>query len=275
MTSRSSGPATSPVRAGASTRTSAAIGIFGAMARPRTRLLPVQRRHVYADGPLAADGRAARRDRPGATSSPPEKSKVAETLAEFRGQYAYNLIDENAARVRRAGARRSTSGTTTRSSTTGTRARSSIDARYTEKRVDVLAAARAPGVRRVAADHPEGADRGTVHRKLSYGPLLDVFVARHAHLQGPQRRQPSTPTRSAASSAPSSSSGSSAGSRARRPRGRCIAIDLPLGLIVPDGAAPRRASPRATPAPRSAASCSSRDLLRDAHRQRRRPASCC
>lgn len=49
---------------------------------------------VYADGPLREtvalpDGRVWR------NIVTPEKSKVAETLAEFRGQFAYNLLDDN------------------------------------------------------------------------------------------------------------------------------------------------------------------------------------
>jgi alkaline phosphatase D len=49
---------------------------------------------VYADGPLAEkvtlpDGRVWR------NIVTPEKSKVAETLAEYRGQFTYNLLDSN------------------------------------------------------------------------------------------------------------------------------------------------------------------------------------
>ena len=43
-----------------------------------------------------------------------EKAKVAETLAEFRGNYKYNLLDEQRARLQRRGAHASRSGTTTR-----------------------------------------------------------------------------------------------------------------------------------------------------------------
>ena len=47
-----------------------------------------------------------------------EKSKPAETLAEFRGAYKYNLMDKNALAFNRE-FRYSPSGTTTRSPTTG------------------------------------------------------------------------------------------------------------------------------------------------------------
>lgn len=52
---------------------------------------------VYADNPIQAevkleDGRIWK------NLTTPEKSKVRETLAEFRGNYVYNLLDENGRR---------------------------------------------------------------------------------------------------------------------------------------------------------------------------------
>src|SRR5262249_41374866 len=49
---------------------------------------------IYADGPIPAevktdDGKIWK------NLTTPEKSKVCETLAEFRGAFAYNLLDEN------------------------------------------------------------------------------------------------------------------------------------------------------------------------------------
>jgi alkaline phosphatase D len=56
---------------------------------------------IYADGPIqetvtAEDGRVWR------NLVTPEVSKVAETLAEFRGRYKYNLLDENVRRFNAA-----------------------------------------------------------------------------------------------------------------------------------------------------------------------------
>ena len=53
-----------------------------------------------------------------------------------------------------------------------------------------------------------------------------------------------------------------------------LAIDLPLGLVVPDGGPRRRASPRATPARRSGASSSSPTCSRSPTGRGSR-ASCC
>jgi alkaline phosphatase D len=49
---------------------------------------------VYADGPLT-ETVALPGGRTWRNIVTPEKSKVAETLDEYRGQFAYNLIDEN------------------------------------------------------------------------------------------------------------------------------------------------------------------------------------
>ena len=93
---------TSPARAGASTRTSAAADLRGDGA-PQPDFFIHSGDTVYADGPLTEsvtlpDGRIWR------NLVTPEKSKVAETLDEYRGQFAYNLLDDSLRRVRRAGA---------------------------------------------------------------------------------------------------------------------------------------------------------------------------
>ena len=56
---------------------------------------------IYADGPLAAE-QATPDGGVWKNVTTPAKSKVAETLAEFRGNYAYNLLDENVRRFNAA-----------------------------------------------------------------------------------------------------------------------------------------------------------------------------
>ena len=101
------------------------LRIFGAMRRPRPDFFLNSGDTVLRRRSARADGRAARRDHLDATWSRPEKSKVAETLAEFRGQYALQPAATRRYAPSPPRCPRSTSGTTTRSSTTGTRARSS------------------------------------------------------------------------------------------------------------------------------------------------------
>ncbi len=123
---------------------------------------------VYADGALAEsvtlpDGRVWR------NLTTPEKSKVAETLAEYRGQYAYNLLDEN---LRGFAAEVPQINQWDDHEITNNWYPSEIlnDARYTEKRVDVLAARGRQAFYEWLPVTP-----GPLYRKLSYGPLLDLF----------------------------------------------------------------------------------------------------
>ena len=69
------------------------LHLFESMRRRRPDFLLHSGDTVYADGPLPPsvtlpDGRIYR------NLVTPEKSKVAETLGEYRGQYAYNLLDD-------------------------------------------------------------------------------------------------------------------------------------------------------------------------------------
>src|SRR5919107_458872 len=68
--------------------------IFEAMRRVQPDFYLCSGDTCYSDGPLQPsvtlpDGRIWH------NITIPEKSKVAETLAEFRGQFAYNLLDDN------------------------------------------------------------------------------------------------------------------------------------------------------------------------------------
>jgi hypothetical protein len=96
-TSRSSGLATPPGRAGASTRLRRHAHLR--VDPPgRARLLPALRRQHLR-------GRPDRGQRPlpdgtvWRNLTTEAKSKVAETLDEFRGNYRYNLLDENLRRL--------------------------------------------------------------------------------------------------------------------------------------------------------------------------------
>jgi alkaline phosphatase D len=189
---------------------------------------------VYADGPLAATVPL-----PGGGTwrnlVTEEKSKVAETLAEFRGQYRYNLIDEP---LRRFAAAVPQINQWDDHETRNNWYPGQIinDPRYTETRIDVLAArARQALIEYLPMDValPDGA--GRIYRKLSYGPLLDVFV-----LDMRTYKDPNTP---GLETVPD---GGILGwrqlawlkreLRASRATWKAIAADLPLGLIVPDGA---------------------------------------
>lgn len=191
--------------------------------------------NVYADGPVQAsvalpDGSTWR------NLVIPEKTKVAETLDEYRGQYRYNLMADNW---------RAFLGETAQVTqwddheVTNNWYPGEIldDARYTEKRVDVLAAR----ARRAFHDYvpvaPISPDPdGRVYRVIPYGEHVDLFV-----LDMRTHKDPNTGDRE------TTGDGGVLGERQtqwllrelRRSKAtwKVIANDLPLGLVVPDGPA--------------------------------------
>ncbi|QUH01001.1 alkaline phosphatase D family protein [Saccharopolyspora erythraea] len=184
---------------------------------------------VYADGPLKEsvtlpDGRVWR------NVVTPEKSKVAETLAEYRGQFAYNLLDEN---VRRFAAHVPQLVQWDDHEVTNNWYPGEIldKPEYTEKRVDVLAQRAFQAFHEWQPVRRQDAVDGRVYRKVGHGPLLDVFVLDMRSYRDPN----------------------SEGTRAERILGerqarwlvdelsrsratwKVIASDMPIGIIVPDG----------------------------------------
>ncbi len=189
--------------------------------------------NVYADGPVEAE--VALPD--GSTWHnlvTPEKTKVAETLDEFRGQYRYNLLADN---WRAFLARTPILAQWDDHEVLNNWYPGEVldDDRYGEKRVDVLAARAHRAFHDyvpTAATSPD--PDGRVYRVLHLGPLLDVFV-----LDMRTHKDPNTADRE------TTSDGGVLGTRQTRwllrelERSRAtwkvIANDLPLGLVIPDG----------------------------------------
>ncbi|MEW2074866.1 alkaline phosphatase D family protein [Streptomyces sp. NPDC017966] len=209
--------------------------IFDAMARLDPDFFLFSGDTVYADGPISAtaalpDGGVWR------NVTTEEKAKVAETLAEFRGNFRYNLLDEN---LRRFNAQVPSivqwDDHEVRNNWYPGQRIAETDARYTEKSVDVLAAR----ARRAFSEYfpmstlRPGAREGRVYRVLRQGPLLDVFVLdmrtyRNANSSGDQtvdpqgilgREQLEWLKRELSRS---------------RAVWKVIAADMPIGLVVPD-----------------------------------------
>ncbi|MFF6812890.1 alkaline phosphatase D family protein [Streptomyces sp. NPDC012403] len=209
--------------------------IFDSMARLDPDFFLFSGDTVYADGPISAtaalpDGGVWR------NVTTEEKAKVAETLAEFRGNFRYNLLDEN---LRRFNAQVPSivqwDDHEVRNNWYPGQRIAETDARYTEKSVDVLAAR----ARRAFSEYfpmstlRPGAREGRVYRVLRQGPLLDVFVLdmrtyRNANSSGDQtvdpqgilgREQLEWLKRELSRS---------------RAVWKVIAADMPIGLVVPD-----------------------------------------
>jgi alkaline phosphatase D len=137
---------------------------------------------VYADGPLKAEV-----DLPDGTKwknlLTDEKAKVAETLAEYRGQYKYNLMDKNVlafnAQVPMLAQWDDHEVSNNWSDS------KQFDERYTEKNVRLLAARAARAFHEFMPIAPLASEQGRVYRKVSYGPLLDVFFLDMRRYRGP------------------------------------------------------------------------------------------
>ena len=137
---------------------------------------------VYADGPLKAEV-----DLPDGTKwknlLTDEKAKVAETLAEYRGQYKYNLMDKNVvafnAQVPMLAQWDDHEVSNNWSDS------KQFDDRYTENNVRLLAARAARAFHEFMPIAPIAAEQNRVYRKVSYGPLLDVFFIDMRRYRGP------------------------------------------------------------------------------------------
>ncbi|MDD9376471.1 alkaline phosphatase D family protein [Streptomyces sp. ZAF1911] len=191
---------------------------------------------IYADGPIQAsvplrDGTLWH------NVTTEEKAKVAETLAEFRGNFRYNLLDRN---LRDFNAQVPVLAQWDDHEVRNNWYPGQIldDPRYTVKDVDTLAgrARRAFGEYFPVTDLRGGRAEGRMYRVMRHGPLLDVFVLdmrtyRDANSPGRQTDDPIGilgPEQLAWIKRELSRS---------RATWKVIAADMPLGIVVADGAA--------------------------------------
>jgi alkaline phosphatase D len=137
---------------------------------------------VYADGPLKAEV-----DLPDGTKwknlMTDEKAKVAETLAEFRGQYKYNLMDKHllAFNVQVPMLAQWDDHEVTNNWSDS----KVLGDAYTEKNVRLLSARALRAFHEFVPIAPVASEQGRVYRKVSYGPLLDVFFIDMRRYRGP------------------------------------------------------------------------------------------
>ncbi|WP_339479042.1 MULTISPECIES: alkaline phosphatase D family protein [unclassified Pseudomonas] len=185
---------------------------------------------IYADGPVPAQI-TAEGGRVWRNLTTEAKSKVAETLDEYRGNYRYNLMDEN---IRRFNAEvpqiwQWDDHEVVNNWSPGKQ----LDERYQTKDIHSLVGRARQAWLEYAPMRLQKADGGgRIYRKLGYGPLLDVFVldmrsyreANDANLGAAKpflgREQLNWLKRELKQS---------------RAQWKVIAADMPIGLGVPDG----------------------------------------
>jgi alkaline phosphatase D len=192
---------------------------------------------IYADGPIQAEVKLADGGLWRNSVITEDKSKVAETLKEFRAAHRYNQLDPSFRRfnsevmqVWQWDDHEVTNNYSASKDLSG-------DTRYTEKSVALLSAR---GQRAFLENAPmrwsAQAEEERVYRKIPYGPLLDVFVIDMRSYRGPNSYN-----RQTAIDAESQYLGAEQIAwlkrelKASRATWKVIASDMPLGLQVTDG----------------------------------------
>ena len=185
---------------------------------------------IYADGPVPASlttesGRVWR------NITTEAKSKVAETLAEYRGNYRYNLMDDN---VRRFNAEVPQIWQWDDHEVTNNWSPSKqLDQRYKVRDINQLVGNARQAWLEYAPMRLQSADQGgRIYRKLSYGPLLDIFVLDMRSYRGGNDANLGG---QAAFLGREQLDWLKAGLKASAAQWKVIAADMPIGLGVPDG----------------------------------------
>jgi alkaline phosphatase D len=191
--------------------------------------------YIYADNPILAektldDGRVWK------NLTTPETAKVAETLAEFRGHYLYNLLDEH---VRRFNADipqlvQWDDHDVLDNWYPGEMLRS--DDRYTVKSVSLLAARARRAFFEYTPIRFALSDPERIYRAFSYGPALDIFMIDKRSYRGPNtanRQERADDTTAFLGNAQLRWLKQQL--LASTATWKIIASDMPIGLVVRDG----------------------------------------
>src|SRR5919204_554296 len=193
--------------------------------------------HGIQSGDVTADAGFvwARADRPSRmlVEVAPAKSKVCETLDDFRGAFAYNMLDENL-RAFAAQVPQVNQWDDHETHNNWYPGQILADDRYTEKRADVLAARARQAFFEWLPIAPRQRDEyGRIYRRISHGPLLDVFMLDMRTYKDPNGPDVyADPT--VGMLGPAQRAWLKRELAASRATWKVIANDLPLGLVVPD-----------------------------------------
>lgn len=164
-----------------------------------------------------------------------EKSKVAETLDEFRGAFAYNLLDPHA---RQFGASVPIVAQWDDHEVCDNWFHDLVlqnDARFTEKRVRVLAERAKQALFEFLPIRRNPDERDRIYRSFSYGPLVEIFVIDLRSYRGANSANKQTELTPASSILGADQFAWLEKSlKASRATWKIIACDMPIGLIVPD-----------------------------------------
>jgi alkaline phosphatase D len=185
---------------------------------------------IYADGPVPAeikveDGRIWR------NLTTEAKSHVAQTLDDYRGNYRYNLLDDN---LRRFNAEVPQIWQWDDHEIVNNWSPGKVlDERYSEKNIQTLVSRGRQAWLEYAPMRRQNADAGgRIYRKLSYGPLLDVFVLDMRSYRGANDDNLGA---SKAFLGREQLDWLKQGLKNSQAQWKIVAADMPIGLAVPDG----------------------------------------
>jgi alkaline phosphatase D len=191
---------------------------------------------IYADAPIAAEVKL-----PDGTLwknlVTAEKSKPAETLAEFRGNFKYNLLDRNLLAFNAEvpmfaqwDDHEVSNNWWPGEDLTGAKHRR---LRYKDNNASLLAARASRAFHEYMPLRATPAEAGRVYRKISYGPLLDVFMLDMRSYRGPNGEgREETYGPAAYFLGPPQLAWLKRELKESRATWKVIAADQPLGLIV-------------------------------------------
>lgn len=187
----------------------------------------------YADGPLEesvtlSDGTVWR------NHVTPAKSKVAETLEDYRGQYSYNLMDKNYLAFN-AQVPQLVQWDDHETVNNWYPNEVLDDDRYTERDVNTLAERAYQAFHEWQPLDQQMAVDGRVYRKVSYGPLLDIFILDMRSYKGENTSNNPRSTTEEPILGEKQTNWLIDSLKDSRATWKIVANDLPLGIIVPDG----------------------------------------
>jgi alkaline phosphatase D len=216
--------------------------IYEAMRRTEPHFFIHSGDTIYADGPLSET-----KELPGGgvwkNIVTPAKAHVAETLDDFRGNHAYNLLDDN---LRRFNAEVPMFAQWDDHEATNNwywEKRMDADQRYKEKSVAVLAANGSRAFLEYMPIRQDPGNRDRIYNKFSYGRHLDVFRIDMRSYRGPNtantQSEPGPETRFLGADQIRWLKQALLASDATW---KVIAADMPIGVIVYDNGAAKTGS---------------------------------
>jgi alkaline phosphatase D len=188
---------------------------------------------IYADGPIAAE-----KPVPGGgiwkSNVAEGVGKVAESLAEYRGRWKYNLMDKNMLAFNLAVPTFYQWDDHEVINNWSDSKNILADARYTEKSVQLLRARASRAFHEMTPIRYTPAEPGRVYRKISYGPTLDVFFIDLRSYRNANGSNLETDINAARILGAAQVDWLKRELKASRATWKVIACDMPLSLVVWD-----------------------------------------